>query len=165
MHPKYLVFAALGMCAIAFGQTPWPAVQSENYPTLQDMKPVRHEQSILLGESSQQPGLFFAQLSQAYSERVQTQLIEDARRKGWELQSAMRFGTQYVLSFTKGVRLLDIRLTNTAQGVDAVYSVLLNQQAAMPTSATPTNAARPVAPVAPAQSPASAAQTVTPATR
>lgn len=129
MTHKWLLACALAFGGAAFAQTPWPAVQSENYPTVAGMGLVRHEQSILLGEADQQTGLFYAQLGQGYSERVQTQLIADARRKGWKLQSAMRIGTQYLLAFVKGGRLLDIRLTNNTEGVEAVYSVALNQQA------------------------------------
>jgi len=156
MKKKYVVFGALFVSVLAFGQTPWPAVQAENYPLVSSMKLVRHEQSVLLGESGQQTGLFFAQLGQTYSERVQSQLIGDAKRKGWDLQSAMRFGTQYVLAFSKGARLLDIRLTNTPDGVEAVYSVVLNQQSGVqvgaPVPAVPSSAATSPAPNVPAAS-------------
>lgn len=112
----------------AQAQTPWPAVQAENYPTVEGMRLVRHEQSILLGEGPYQTGLFFSNLPNAFSAQVQNLLFEDAVRKSWVLQSVMRQGTRYVLAFTKGPRLLDIRLTNLPDGVEAVYSIVLNQQ-------------------------------------
>jgi len=40
----------------------------------------------------------------------------------------MRTGTSYVVTMTQDERILDIRLTNTVKGVDAVYSVLMNQR-------------------------------------
>jgi hypothetical protein len=113
----------------AWAQSPWPAVQAESYPMVSSMKLVRHEQSILLGEADQQTGLFFAHLGQTHSAQVQSQLITDAQRKGWKLETVMRYGTQFVLTFSKGPRLLEIRLTTRADGVEAVYSVVLNQQA------------------------------------
>jgi hypothetical protein len=48
--------------------------------------------------------------------------------KNWRLHSVMRTGTSYVVTLTQDERILDIRLTNTAKGVDAVYSVLMNQR-------------------------------------
>jgi hypothetical protein len=89
---------------------------------------VRHEQSILLGESEQQTGLFFAQMNRANSNEVQAELVQDAQRKGWKLQTALRLGTYYVTTFSTGQRLLDIRLVNSTEGVEAVYSVALTQQ-------------------------------------
>ncbi len=122
----------------AHAQTPWPPVQAENYPTVDGMRLVRHEQSILLGEGPYQTGLFFSVLPNAFSAQVQNLLFEDAVRKSWVLQSVMRQGTRYVLAFTKGPRLLDIRLTNMPDGVEAVYSIVLNQQGpATPLPPTP----------------------------
>jgi len=48
--------------------------------------------------------------------------------KNWQLHSVMRLGTSFVLTLTQDDRILDIRLTNTVRGVDAVYSVLMNQR-------------------------------------
>lgn len=149
MKKKWLSIGLLGLAAMAWAQTPWPAVQADNYPLVDSMKLVRHEQSVLLGESDQQTGLFFAQLGQSYSEQVQSLLIADAKRKGWSLQTVMRYGTQYVLVFVKGARLLDIRLTNRSDGVEAVYSVVLNQQGFVPANA-PAAAPQPAASDAPA---------------
>jgi hypothetical protein len=39
----------------------------------------------------------------------------------------VRLGTSYVITFFQGPRILDIRLTNTPKGVEAVYSMVLNQ--------------------------------------
>jgi hypothetical protein len=59
-------------------------------------------------------------------------LIGDALLKNWQLHSLMRLGTSYVVTLTQDDRILDIRLTNTTAGVDAVYSVLLNQRGNRP---------------------------------
>jgi hypothetical protein len=92
----------------------------------------RHEQTVLLGEGNQQTGIFFASLPQAYSEQVQNELIGDGISKNWRLHSLLRLGTSYVVTLTQENRILDIRLTNTDAGVEAVYSVMLNQLAKRP---------------------------------
>jgi hypothetical protein len=109
-------------------QTPWPLIQSAMYPFVESMLLTRHEQTVLLGEGHQQTGIFYATLPEAYSEQVQTELISDGLMKNWRLHSVLRLGTSYVVTLTQDERILDIRLTNTAKGVDAVYSVLLNQR-------------------------------------
>ena len=109
-------------------QTPWPLIQSAMYPYVESMLLTRHEQTVLLGEGHQQTGIFFATLPEAYSEQVQTELISDGLMKNWRLHSVLRLGTSYVVTLTQDERILDIRLTNTAKGVDAVYSVLMNQR-------------------------------------
>jgi len=48
------------------------------------------------------------------------------------LHSLLRLGTSYVVTLTQENRILDIRLTNTDAGVEAVYSVMLNQLAKRP---------------------------------
>ena len=108
-------------------QTTWPVLQSSMYPYVESMLLTRHEQTVLLGEGSQQTGIFYATLPEAFSEQVQNALIGDALVKNWRLHSLMRLGTSYVMTLTQNDRILDIRLTNTSAGVDAVYSVLLNQ--------------------------------------
>lgn len=145
--------------ALAVAQTPWPAVQVEAYPHIASMQLIRHEQSILLGEGDYQTGLFFSRLGQTYSEHVQNQLVADAQRKGWRLQTVMRHGTQYVLVFSKSGRLLDIRLSNKPDAVEAVYSVVLNQQGVTPPTvagASPALAVNAPPAVAPAAASASA---------
>ena len=109
-------------------QTPWPLIQSAMYPYVESMLLTRHEQTVLLGEGHQQTGIFYATLPEAYSEQVQTELISDGLMKNWRLHSVLRLGTSYVVTLTQDERILDIRLTNTAKGVDAVYSVLMNQR-------------------------------------
>lgn len=143
MKYKWLVAWAMAVSAWVHAQTPWPAVQAESYPMAPGMQLIRHEQSVLLGESDMQTGLFYAYLSNAHREAVQTLLIADARRKGWELKSAMHFGQQSQMAFAKGGRLLDIRLTNQSDGVDAMYSVALNQQPAASPQVQPTPAPAP----------------------
>lgn len=135
-----LVAGMLGWSAMAMAQTQWPTIQARNYPLAKGLELVRHEQSILLGEGELQTGLFFATMSQTYSDQVQQLLVTDAQDKDWKLQTALRHGTYYVLTFSKGMRLLDIRLLNTPEGVDAIYSVTLNQQQpdASPAGANPT---------------------------
>ena len=59
---------------------------------------------------------------------MQNELINDGLMKNWRLHSVMRTGTSYVVTMTQDERILDIRLTNTVKGVDAVYSVLMNQR-------------------------------------
>lgn len=137
MIKRWLVSVGACMSLSAMAQTPWPQVQAQIYPMTPEMLLVRHEQSLLLGEGNRQMGLFFATQPDAYSEKVHTLLVEDALRKGWTLHSIMRFGANYNLTFTQGQRILDIRLSNTPQGVNAVYSIVPNQQpgtlaAAMP---------------------------------
>ena len=143
MTRKWLVYGMLAVNSMLYAQTPWPAVQADNYPRAAGMQLIRHDQSILLGEASQQTGLFFATLPGAHTAQVQTQLSEDALRKGWRLSTAMRYGTQFVLTFAKESRILDIRLSNSPQGVDAVYSVVLAQQKA-PSAAPLSVSAAPV---------------------
>jgi hypothetical protein len=113
---------------ITWAQTPWPAWQVEMYPYVETMLQTRPEQTILLGEGDLQTGIFFASVAQVYSEEVQSALVEDAEEKGWQLRSVLRLGTSYVMTLTKNDRILDLRLTNTVKGVDAVYSVLMSQQ-------------------------------------
>jgi hypothetical protein len=128
MKCTWFVVCALAFNALANAQTPWPADQAESYPVTTGMQLIRHEQSVLLGESDMQTGLFYSHQPHAHREAVQSLLIADARRKGWDLQSAMHFGHQSLMAFAKGGRLLDIRLSNQTEGVDAMYSVALNQQ-------------------------------------
>ncbi len=113
-------------------QTRWPVIQSAMYPYIEPMLMTRHEQTVLLGEGNQQTGIFFASLPEAYSEAVHNELINDGLMKNWRLHSLMRLGTSYVVTLTQEDRILDIRLTNTNAGVDAVYSVMLNQHAKRP---------------------------------
>lgn len=117
---------------ISWAQTPWPAWQVEMYPYVESMVQTRPEQTILLGEGDLQTGIFYASVAEVYSEEVQTALIEDAEEKGWRLRSVLRLGTSYVMTLTKNDRTLDLRLTNTVRGVDAVYSVLMSQQPKRP---------------------------------
>lgn len=157
MKNALFVLGTWALSAVAAAQTPWPAVQVEAYPHIASMQLIRHEQSILLGEGDYQTGLFFSRLGQAYSEQVQNQLVADAQRKGWRLQTVMRHGTQYVLVFSKSGRLLDIRLSNKPDAVEAVYSVVLNQQGAgAPASARPA----PAMPAAAVQAPVAATSAV-----
>lgn len=136
MTYKWLLACALGLGAQAYAQSPWPAVLSDHYPMVSSMTLVRHEQSMLLGEAEQQTGVFYSRLSQVSSERVQPQLLADARHKGWKLQSALRSGTQHLLAFTKGSRMLDVRLTSEPDGVEAMYSVVFSQQAPVAVAGT-----------------------------
>lgn len=126
--PQWFIFIFCGTGAVAMAQTPWPSVQARNYPVAKGLELFRHEQSILLGEGEQQTGLFFANQSKANSHEVQAELVQDAQRKGWRLQTALRQGTYHVSTFHKGQRLLDIRLIHANEGVEAVYSVALIQQ-------------------------------------
>ena len=122
------VLAMVCMPSLAWSQTVWPAWQVEMYPYVETMLQTRPEQTVLLGEGEQQTGIFYASVDEAYSEEVQDALIEDAEEKGWRLSSVLRLGTSYVMTLTKNDRMLDLRLTNTARGVDVVYSVLMRQQ-------------------------------------
>ena len=142
MTPRHFSLNALKAMALCFGvllmstslhaQTRWPVLQSAMYPHVQSMLLTRHEQTVLLGEGNQQTGIFFASLPQAYSEQVQNELIGDGISKNWRLHSLLRLGTSYVVTLTQENRILDIRLTNTDAGVEAVYSVMLNQLAKRP---------------------------------
>lgn len=73
-------------------QTVWPAVQSNMYPYIPNMKLVRHEQTVLLGEGNQQTGIFYSILGDTYSEQVSNELINDALLKSWTLHSLVRLG-------------------------------------------------------------------------
>jgi hypothetical protein len=120
------------MSSSLHAQTRWPVIQSAMYPYVESMLLTRHEQTVLLGEGNQQTGIFFATLPEAFSEQVHTELIGDGLMKNWRLHSVLRLGTSYVVTLTQDDRILDIRLTNTNAGVDAVYSVLLNQRSNRP---------------------------------
>lgn len=124
---KIWVLLAFLFVVTAKAESPWPAVQSNMYPYISGMVLTRHEQTILLGEGDQQTGIFFATLKNAFSEQVQNELINDGLLKSWALHSLVRLGTSYVITFFQGPRILDIRLTNTPKGVEAVYSMVLNQ--------------------------------------
>lgn len=124
---KIWLFCALMLVLTAKAESPWPSVQSNMYPYINGMVLTRHEQTILLGEGDQQTGIFFANLKNTYSEQVQNELINDALLKKWSLHSLVRLGTSYVITFFKGPRILDIRLTNSIGGVEAIYSMVLNQ--------------------------------------
>lgn len=129
MKSNCCVFVSLVVCStMAWAQTPWPAVQADHYPLVPGLELVRHEQSVLLGEGEEQTGLFFARHPMAHTQEVQTKLVADATQKGWTLKTAMRQGTAYTLTFRKKQRVLDVRLSTVANGVDAVYSVMVSQQ-------------------------------------
>jgi len=127
-----LIYGVLVMSSSLHAQTRWPVLQSSMYPYVESMLLTRHEQTVLLGEGNQQTGIFYATLPEAYSEQVQNELIGDGLLKNWQLHSLLRLGTSYVVTLTQDERILDIRLTNTNAGVDAVYSVLLNQHGNRP---------------------------------
>ena len=97
------------------------------YPYVETMLQTRPEQTVLLGEGEQQTGIFYASVAEAYTEEIQTALLADAEEKDWRLLSVVRLGTSYIMTMSKQDRMLDLRLTNTANGVDAVYSVMMNQ--------------------------------------
>ncbi len=97
------------------------------YPYVESMLQTRPEQTVLLGEGEQQTGIFYASVAEAYTEEIQTALLADAEEKDWRLLSVVRLGTSYIMTMSKQDRMLDLRLTNTANGVDAVYSVMMNQ--------------------------------------
>ena len=134
LYIRRLCFFLAMVCVpcLAWSQTVWPAWQVEMYPYVETMLQTRPEQTVLLGEGEQQTGIFYASVDEAYSEEVQDALIEDAEEKGWRLSSVLRLGTSYVMTLTKNDRMLDLRLTNTAKGVDVVYSVLMRQQPQRP---------------------------------
>ncbi len=127
-----LAILMIVMSASASAQTRWSAAQSSMYPYVDNMLLTRHEQTVLLGEGQQQTGIFYATLPDAFSEQAQHELISDGLAKNWRLHSLMRLGTSYMVTLTQDERILDIRLTNTNAGVDAVYSILLNQNAGRP---------------------------------
>jgi len=122
-----LAFLMLVMSTSASAQSRWSTAQSSMYPYVESMLLTRHEQTVLLGEGAQQTGIFYATLPDAFSEQVQHELIGDGLTKNWRLHSLMRLGTSYMVTLIQDERILDIRLTNTSTGVDAVYSILLNQ--------------------------------------
>ena len=122
-----LLAVLLACLPVARAQTPWPAMQAEMYPYVESMLQTRPEQTVLLGEGEQQTGIFYASVAEAYSEEIQTALLADAEEKDWRLLSVVRLGTSYIMTMSKQDRMLDLRLTNTANGVDAVYSVMMNQ--------------------------------------
>ena len=124
---KIWLLISLIFAFAANAESPWPSVQSNMYPYVNGMLLTRHEQTILLGEGDQQTGIFFSALRNTFSEQVQNELINDALLKSWSLHSLVRLGTSYVITFFQGPRILDIRLTNTPKGVEAVYSMVLNQ--------------------------------------
>jgi hypothetical protein len=123
----FLATLMLVMSTSVQAQSRWSSAQSSMYPYVDSMLLTRHEQTVLLGEGAQQTGIFYATLPEAFSEQVQHQLIGDGLTKNWRLHSLMRLGTSYMVTMTQDERILDIRLTNTNAGVDAVYSILLNQ--------------------------------------
>ena len=128
MSMKKLFVVFLWVCSgWVQAQTAWPLVQSSMYPYIDAMKLVRHEQTVLLGEGNHQTGIFYASVNSTYSEQVSSELVNDAVLKSWTLHSLVRLGTSYVLTFVQGARILDVRLINTPQGVDAIYSIVLNQ--------------------------------------
>jgi hypothetical protein len=102
-------------------------MQAQMYPYVESMLQTRPEQTVLLGEGEQQTGIFYASVAEAYTEEIQTALLADAEEKDWRLLSVVRLGTSYIMTMSKQDRMLDLRLTNTANGVDAVYSVMMNQ--------------------------------------
>ncbi len=119
----FLVFG----CAVAQAETPWPIVMEENYPYVQGMKLIRHEETVIFGESSHQTGIFYSSANLVSSSDIQKILIEDAERKGWLLQTTLRYGNYHVTTFAKDQRLLDIRMDKTNDGVDAIYVASLKQ--------------------------------------
>ena len=122
-----LLAVILACLPAARAQTPWPAMQAQMYPYVESMLQTRPEQTVLLGEGEQQTGIFYASVAEAYTEEIQTALLADAEEKDWRLLSVVRLGTSYIMTMTKLDRILDVRLTNTANGVDVVYSVMMNQ--------------------------------------
>ena len=103
-------------------------MQVDMYPYVETMLQSRPEQTILLGEGERQTGIFYATVAEAHTEEVHSALIADAEEKDWQLLSVVRIGTNYIMTLTKNERILDLRLTHTARGVEVVYSVLMNQQ-------------------------------------
>ena len=131
MHTFFKTWLLVGLMVLSHpalrAQTAWPVLQSSMYPYIESMQLTRHEQTVLLGEGHQQTGIFYATLPNTYSEQVSGELVNDALLKNWALHSLVRLGTSYVLTFVHDSRILDIRLINTPQGVDAIYSIVLNQ--------------------------------------
>ena len=127
MTKKIWVLLAFMLAFSVKAQSPWPAVQSNMYPYINGMAMTRHEQTILLGEGDQQTGIFFTDLKGTFTEQVQNELILDGQLKNWSLHSLVRLGTSYIITFFQGQRILDVRLTNTTNGVEAIYSMVLNQ--------------------------------------
>jgi len=123
-----LVFIAVCIHPTVWAQTPWPAMQVDMYPYVETMLQSRPEQTILLGEGERQTGIFYATVAEAHTEEVHSALIADAEEKDWQLLSVVRIGTNYIMTLTKNERILDLRLTHTARGVEVVYTVLMNQQ-------------------------------------
>ena len=102
MWIKKLFISSVLLCSgWVQAQTVWPAVQSNMYPYIPNMKLVRHEQTVLLGEGNQQTGIFYASLGDTYSEQVSNELINDALLKSWALHSLVRLGTRVKTTSTK----------------------------------------------------------------
>ena len=60
MWIRKLFFSVLLLsCGWVQAQTVWPAVQSNMYPYIPNMKLVRHEQTVLLGEAIQDAGVLY----------------------------------------------------------------------------------------------------------
>ena len=88
MWIKKLFFCFVVLCSgWVQAQTVWPSVQSNMYPYISNMKLVRHEQTVLLGEGNQQTGIFYSTLGDTYSEQVSSELINDALLKSWRHSS------------------------------------------------------------------------------
>ena len=127
-------------CALLFclavntglAQTAWPPAQIAMYPHTETMRQTRPEQTVLLGEGEQQTGVFFSSIDDTSTDVVQAELIADAKRKQWQLLSAIRRGSGVILSFTQNDRILDLRMTQTDEGVSLVYSVMLRQRPKSP---------------------------------
>ena len=126
---------SLMLCSVlskAQAQTPWPPAQIALYPYTEAMRQTRPEQTVLLGEGEQQTGVFFSKIDDTSTDVVQAELIADAKRKQWQLLSAIRRGSGVIMSFTQNDRILDLRMTQTDDGVELVYAVLLRQRAKSP---------------------------------
>ena len=102
------------------------------YPHTETMRQTRPEQTVLLGEGEQQTGVFFSSIDDTSTDVVQAELIADAKRKQWQLLSAIRRGSGVIMSFTQNDRILDLRMTQTDDGVELVYAVLLRQRPKSP---------------------------------
>ena len=76
--------------------------------------------------------MFFSSIDDTSTDVVQAELIADAKRKQWQLLSAIRRGSGVILSFTQNDRILDLRMTQTDEGVSLVYSVMLRQRPKSP---------------------------------
>ena len=138
LRPR-LTWQPLG-CALLFclavnaglAQTAWPPAQIAMYPHTETMRQTRPEQTVLLGEGEQQTGVFFSSIDDTSTDVVQAELIADAKRKQWQLLSAIRRGSGVILSFTQNDRILDLRMNQTDEGVSLVYSVMLRQRPKSP---------------------------------